>query len=65
MAFAETFWKTIYCTPDTPPTLGKNAFSAIGGEPMVEKIYVPSSSEVAYKREWLTYASYISPYSFQ
>lgn len=61
LAFAETFWKTIYCTPDTPPTLGNNAFSTVGGDPMVERIYVPSSSEVAYKRAWLTYASYIFP----
>uniref|UniRef100_UPI0040578DC3 leucine-rich repeat protein n=1 Tax=Alistipes sp. TaxID=1872444 RepID=UPI0040578DC3 len=64
LAFAETFWKTIYCTPDTPPTLGNNAFSTAYGDPMVERIYVPSSSEVAYKRAWLTYASYIFPYDF-
>ena len=53
--------KTVYCMPDTPPTLGDNAF---GASSSTRKIYVPESLVNAYKTasNWSKYSSEIEPY---
>ena len=63
-AFCETYLEHVYCTPIVPPTLGEKVFSSDTDIIMVEQIHVPSASEAQYKRQWLTYASYIFPYDF-
>ena len=53
----------VYCKPTTPPNLASSAFS---GNASNRTIYVPKSSESAYKAvsNWTRYANYIVGYDF-
>ena len=62
-AFDEMGASVFYCKAIVPPTIGHNAFfNKYDGCDLC--IYVPASSEVAYKRQWLDLAPYIYPYEF-
>ena len=62
-AFNEMHYTSVfYCKAIVPPTIGNNVFFEYDGHNLC--IYVPASSEVAYKRQWLDLAPYIYPYEF-
>ena len=61
--YACTSLAAVYCKPTTPPTGSSNMFT--GNDPD-RKIYVPTNSVNAYKREmyWMNYHQYIVGYDF-
>ena len=61
--YACTSLAAVYCKPTTPPTGSSNMFN--GNDPD-RKIYVPTNSVNAYKREmyWMNYHQYIVGYDF-